>query len=139
MRLRTLFVGLAFVAGGACRGGDVDAPADAYRTYAAALRHGDATTAWGLLSNGTKQLLTAKARAIADARGVPPPADGKELAFADTLRLTRDIKTVSLESTNGERARLEVVDAEDGKQQIRTVHEDGQWRIDLTEELKSVR
>jgi len=115
---------------------DADAPAGAYRSFASAMAHGDSKTAWDLLSHETQQELTRQAGVVAKARGLPPPADGRQVAFMDSFFIHREIKTTTIATRSGDRATVLVSDDKGGQQTISTVRERKGWRVDLTAEIR---
>ncbi len=112
------------------------APADVYRAFATAVDEGDTRTAWSLLAQRTQDLLTQRARAIASARGQPPPDDGRKLAFADVLLSHREIKSTTVTLQDDTHATVVVTDDAGGEQTIRTVREGDRWLVDLATEIE---
>jgi hypothetical protein len=113
-----------------------DSPADAYRAFAAAENKGDDTVAWNLLSRATQAELTKQAQAIAKVRGVPAPADGKQLAFRDANVLHGEIKSIATSESGANAATLTVTDDRGGTQDVRMVREDEHWAVDLAAEVQ---
>lgn len=113
-------------------------PADAFRSFAAALQAGRQDDAWNLLSESTQFELNKAARRAAEAEGKPPPKDGRQIAFGSGLSMQRRIASVTVAERTDDRARLVVTDETGEKQSVTTVFEGGKWRVDFTEELRSM-
>ena len=103
-------------------------PAEAVRDLAAALRKGDAATAWSLLSTRTQKEADAIAAAARAAAGDAGPESGRAMLFASALP-AGPVET-RVVSQSGDSA--EVQAATDGGTRVyRVVRESGGWRVDL--------
>jgi hypothetical protein len=111
-------------------------PEIAYRTFAQAANMANAPVAWSLLSKETRAELDRRAAAVAAAQNGARPLDGKTMAFGEPLLAPREIKSVAVTPEGKDRARLVVTDSTGDVQSIVTVFEEGQWRVDLMDELR---
>ena len=124
------------LSGATCDSVDTEAPAQVYRSFATSMNRGDMKVAWELLSHDTQAELTREAQAIARVRGLPAPADGRQLAFFDSFMLHREIRSTTIDARTADRATVVVTDDGGGQQTINTVREGKQWRVDLTAEIR---
>jgi hypothetical protein len=136
---RTAIVLTACVLLGACRPTEENAPASAYEEFAQAFDQREFSKAWELLSTPTRDVLTQQAREIAAFRHLPPPGDGRELAFGDILLGHHKVKSVEVANREERRAVLSVTDDAGSRQSVTVVREGPSWRVDLTGALQQVR
>lgn len=130
--LPILLAGLALAG---CRNDRFDAPDDAYRLFSAALKRGDATTAWDSLSAETRAVLEAKSKELAAASNGAIKDEPKAVTFMSGMKVMPigEVKVLKME---GAVAMLEVTDAA-GKREQKMVKVDNRWYVDLTDSLKA--
>jgi hypothetical protein len=122
---------LALLSLSACR---VAGPEDAYRAFAAAVRAGDSAEAWALLSEGSRERLEARAKALA-ARVPGTPASGRDLLLGDLSAGAPRLARVTVKRQTGDGAVLAVAVEGAGDPaapgEVSLVREGGRWRVVL--------
>jgi hypothetical protein len=131
--MRGLFL-VAMLAVAGCKQAPKPGTPDAsYVAFVTSLQRGDAKTAWSLLTPSTKDVVTAKSKAIAEASHGTVRDEPEVLLFqAGRAGAVGEIKTLS---DDGERAVLKVASA-GGEQEVKLVKNSGRWLIDLSDQLK---
>jgi len=108
-------------------------PAEAYRTFAEAARAGNAEAVWGLLSEGSRRALDARAGALAGK--TPPgvvPASGRELVLGDLARAAPRVEKVLVLRESADAAVVAVTILGRGApEEVPLVREGGAWRVVL--------
>ncbi len=107
-------------------------PAETYRAFAAATRAGDADGVWARLSESSRQVLDARARAAAAKAPGVVPASGKELAVGDLAAEAPRVRSVTVLRESRDAAVLSVeVEGKPGAREVSLVREGGVWRVVL--------
>ena len=110
-------------------------PAETYDAFARAVRSGDADTAWSLVDAASRTRLDASAKAVAAARGLSPPRDGRRILLESGGRAPVKPKETRASSVEGSRAVVTVVDVHGEAHDVPLLLEDGRWRIDVSSML----
>jgi len=129
MRRLLLLPALLAVFGAGCQ--RPAGPAEAYRAFATAARAGDADGVWKRLSEGSRQVLDARARAVAaQAPGGIVPASGKELVLGALSQAAPRLEKVTVLSESAASAVVAVeVEGAPGEREVSLVREAGVWRV----------
>lgn len=131
MRWLVLVVMLTFA--GCVAKAKAGTPEAAYTTFVSALQRGDAKTAWSLLTPATRDVVTAKSKAISQASQGLVRDEPEVLLFqAGRVGALGDVKPVSVD---GDRAVLKVSSV-GGERDVKLVKDSGRWLIDLSDQLK---
>ncbi|HET7753291.1 MAG TPA: hypothetical protein VFK85_05220 [Anaeromyxobacteraceae bacterium] len=127
-RLPALALAAALLLPGCRKSGPPDAT---YRAFAQATREGDAETAWGLLSQRTREWLDGRAKQIAAQApaGVVQPS-GKALLLGDAALAAPRVKSVVVVRESADRAVLQVDAEGQPPREVTLVNERG-WRVDI--------
>ena len=112
-----------------------DNPLDAYRSIARAVQKGEANVAWGALSEGSRNILEQRARAISADSGGAVGEDARMLFFGSGVQppMAQELALVSQE---GDVALLSVKPEEGPAREVRMVREAGGWKLDVSQLLK---
>ncbi len=126
---------LAFIPLASCERSRADSPVDAYTAFSKAVQRGDSKAAYASLSQATQKVLEARAKEISSASGGAIKDDPAALAFSTAPR-PDPLTEVKLVQQNGDRAVL-AVSAGARYQKVGMVHENGGWKVDLSEKLSA--
>jgi hypothetical protein len=128
--MRGLVLSVLLVSAIGCKPKAIDTPEAAYRNYAAALKRGDAKTAWAALSTKTKSAAEARAKQVESASGGMVKAEADRMLFASGVKAVEPGEVKVLES--GEANSTLEVKAGELVWREQMVREDGRWRVDLS-------
>lgn len=128
MRALALSVVVVFFVG--CKPKAIDTPEAAYRAYSAALKRGDAKTAWASLSTKTQNAAEARAKQVEAASGGMVKAEADRILFASGVKPVEPGEVKVLETAEAG-STLEVKAGEQVWRET-MVREDGRWRVDLS-------
>ncbi|MBX5484961.1 MAG: hypothetical protein IRZ16_24350 [Myxococcaceae bacterium] len=107
----------------------------AYISFSNALRKGEVNTAWSALSAESQKILTARAKAIADASDGGMSDNPKTLLVSGT-GTAPDLKEVTLLRQQGNEAWVSVVPSEGSAREVRMVKESDGWKLDVSDLLE---
>ena len=112
-------------------------PDEAFRAFTMAVVAGQPDAAWGLISKDSQEAMTELVKqAAAEAPPGQVPSDPKTFLFGEDAELARPVKEIKVVDDNGKVAHLEVTTAE-GTHSVTMVNENGGWKLDLTDGLKT--
>lgn len=107
-------------------------PAETYRTFASAVRAGDADAVWARLSERSRAALDARARAAAARAGGVVPSSGKDLVVGDLAHEAPRVRNVTVVRESQDAAVVSVeVEGAPGAREVSLVRESGVWRVVL--------
>ncbi len=131
--MRLFLLMLALLSLGGCQRGPTT-PVDAYTHFHEKVQRGEFKQAYMVLSQPTREALTARAQALKEASGGSLKAEPYELLFANSAP-PPDVTEVTLVREEGDRATVSVLSSGQTRE-VQLVREASGWKIDLLESLK---
>ena len=128
--MRLGLIAVAALALASCQRPKWDTPVDAFKSFHAALKRGDAKTAWDGISRDSRGRIESKLKLVSKASGgVVPETETAVMALGTGLK-TEPVGEVTLKESSGDAA-VVLVKIKDAQREQRMVREDGKWRLDL--------
>ena len=130
MRQALAWVVLGGLVFAGCKKAPVDHPVDAYLSFARTAER-DPKAGYEALSQKTREVLAARAKALSDASGGTILNEPAEIFFSKPGRAA-PVGDVKLIEQNGDSAKISVT-SEGKTQEVKMVKEDARWRVDLSD------
>jgi hypothetical protein len=125
---------LVLLALGGCSKYKFDTPQNAYTSFHELVRRGELKQAFGALSQGTRDAVTARAQALKEASGGNVKSEPHELFFMNSAP-PADVTEITLVREEGDVATVRVLSSGQTRE-VRLVREASGWKIDLSDSLK---
>jgi len=125
---------LALLAFGGCQKAQFSTPKEAYTSFHQHVKRGEYKQAYAALSQGTRDALTARAKALKEATGGKVDEEPYQLLFMNSAP-PPDVTDSTLLREEGDVATLRVLSSGEARE-VRMVREASGWKVDLSDSLK---